>query len=93
MRRPYVWVCDDDHTMHMVGHNDPGVDFHLWEMDRDFLPKPIRQVPNIVQPHLAVHNVAEQTGPVAGTQGHEICTLSGVIEAGKTGGLAPARDS
>ena len=59
MRRPYVRVWDDHHTMHVIGHDDPGVRFHLWEMGRDFLPQPMRHFPNIVQPHLSLHNVAE----------------------------------
>ena len=59
MRRPYVWVCDDDHTMHVIGHDDPGIDFYLWKMGRDILPHPMRYASNIVQLHLSAHNFAE----------------------------------
>ena len=97
MRRPCVWRhrCvgprDQDHPMHMIGHDDPDIRFHQREMGGQLLPHRMCNFPDIVQLHLSVHDFAEQTAAVSGTDGHEVCALPGIVEVWKTDRAALGR--
>ena len=88
MRRPYAG--DDENAVHMIWHDNPGIRFHLGKMGGDLVPKQLRYSSDIVHPHLAVHNVAEDTHTVLGANGHEICAVAGVIELSQPNRTATA---
>ena len=59
-------------------------------MGRDSLPYRMCNFSDVVQLHLSVHDFAEQTGPVSGTDGHEVCALLAIVKVWETGRPAPA---
>ena len=65
--------------MHMIRHNNEFVQFHIGEMNRDFMPTFFNVLPLIVQPHFPVHNIAEQTNPVLRANSDEIGPLLRII--------------
>jgi len=87
MRRPYV-VHDAYDAVDMIGHHHEGVQFHVLEMVRDFMPTRAHDFPHVVQPHFPVHHVAEQRGAPVGADGDEIRARLGVIVSLQPDGTA-----
>jgi hypothetical protein len=65
--------------MHMIWHYHEGIQFNQREMIRDSLPTTLGDFAGIIQPHLSVHNVPQQAGPVPRAPRHEIRPRLGII--------------
>jgi hypothetical protein len=74
--------------MHVVGHDDKGIQFNQWEMVRDVLPTTPGDFARLVQPHFAIDHMAEQARPIAGAHRHEIRPLLGIIMSLQADGSA-----
>ncbi|MCX6035856.1 MAG: hypothetical protein NTV38_12915 [Chloroflexi bacterium] len=44
----------------MIWHDHERVHFHIWEMDRDFAPTFLHDLPQRIHPHLATYHLAKQ---------------------------------
>ena len=66
-------------AMHMIGHNDIGMQNHKWKMFRNFLPTFFRNFPDFRQKHFTLLNLPEITNPVFATNGHKIQGLRPII--------------
>ena len=65
-------TVDHGDSMHVIGHDNEGVQFNRREMIRDFLPTTPGDFAGIVQPHFTVHHMTEQTFPIPRADRHEI---------------------
>ena len=65
----------------MIGHEDPFVQGHGREMDRDTLPVVARHAPPVVELHLTIHHLAQQAVPTAHANGDEIDARGGIVVA------------
>jgi len=69
--------------VHVVGHDDEGVQRGVREMARDAQPASLHHPTGLVQPHLAVDNLAEQARLIADDKGEEMRTgLAGGVSDG-----------
>lgn len=68
-----------NNPMEMVGHDDECVGLHVWEFVMPFGPPFFHHPSRLVQPHLPIHHLAEQTGPILGHEGDEIRAGPGII--------------
>ena len=74
-----------DCPMYVVGHDNKGIQFNQRKMVRDVLPTTPGDFARLIQPHFAVHQVAEQAFPLPCADGHGIRP-----RLGRVGGKAVA---
>ncbi len=85
--RPYI--DRRDNAVHVIRHHDERIRLNTWKSFGQRTPLCSDHPPDIVQPHLSVHDFAEQAGPVVGTDGHEIRPRPRIIVTAQTERMTP----
>jgi|GEM_PF-6497818 len=65
--------------MNVIGHDDECIQCHMGKMEWNVQPASFSHAADVVQPHVAIHDFAEQQHPFVGDEGDEICPWLGVI--------------
>jgi hypothetical protein len=58
--------------MHVVGHNDKGIQFNQREMVWNIFPTTLGDFARLVQPHSPIHDLAQKAFPISRADRHEI---------------------
>ena len=86
--RCFAPTLDHDDDVYVIGHNNKGIQFNQREMARDFLPTTLGDFAGIIQPHFAVHHMAEKALLIPRTDRHKIRPWLGVVMSLQADGAA-----
>jgi hypothetical protein len=79
-----IAVLENEDAVHVVGHDDPGIQRHVWVLPVQPYPRLGCDLSPFVQLHLVVHYLAQQALPVLHADGDEIGPGRGVIVTRQT---------